>query len=95
MKGEATDANGSDGRLPTNDEINEALNNSAEAARRNRAQNQGQRLLGFALTQDCLQNTVDIMKRLPWEDVYKIVPQLVQAQPIYAEPATPQEPTED
>ena len=55
-------------------------------------QGPGRTPIGYTLTQDCLQGTINIMKRLPWEDVYKIVPQLVGAQPIYHEPAT-EEPT--
>jgi hypothetical protein len=39
--------------------------------------------IGYTLSQDCLQGTINIMKRLPWEDVYKLVPMLVGAQPIY------------
>ena len=54
----------------------------------------GQTLIGYTLTQDCLQGTINIMKQLPWEDVYKIVPQLVGAQPIYQQ-ATQEPPTND
>lgn len=45
----------------------------------------GRQPMGFTVRQEDLAGAIDVLKKQPWEEVYKIMPGLASAQPIYPE----------
>jgi len=43
-------------------------------------------VIGYTMTQQVLKDTINVLKKLPWEDVFQIMPELIAAKPIHHEP---------
>lgn len=51
---------------------------------------EGKAIVGFTLSQQWCKDTANVMKKMPWEDVFQVMPELLAATPIYTDmPAPP------